>query len=193
MAEKQLSARERIIKTTSELLEQHGYYGTGLNQIIHESNAPKGSLYHYFPSGKEELAAAAIETKSRLITEQLQTRLEATADPAEAIRALILDMVQHMQATQCHVGAPIAAVALETAATSPRLRQACLSAYALWRELFEKKLRDSGFAAEKASQLATLIVAAVEGGIILSRVQQDARPLQHVAEMLYIVIKNEMS
>ncbi|UUZ80779.1 TetR/AcrR family transcriptional regulator [Paenibacillus sp. P26] len=58
--ERSLSARERLIQATSNLIELQGYHATGLNQIIKEGGAPKGSLYYYFPNGKEELVAESV-------------------------------------------------------------------------------------------------------------------------------------
>ena len=53
-------AREQILKTTCDLMEKQGYHGTGLNEIVKESGSPKGSLYHYFPDGKEQIVAEAV-------------------------------------------------------------------------------------------------------------------------------------
>ena len=51
------NTREIIIETTCDLMENQGYHATGLNEIVKVSGAPKGSLYYYFPEGKESLAA----------------------------------------------------------------------------------------------------------------------------------------
>ncbi|MCU0502772.1 MAG: TetR/AcrR family transcriptional regulator, partial [Anaerolineae bacterium] len=71
------TTRDQIIATTAALLERQGYYATGLSQIIHESGAPKGSLYYYFPAGKEELTAEAIERSSRLLASHTRAELAA--------------------------------------------------------------------------------------------------------------------
>ena len=52
--------RDNLIYTAARLFRQQGYAATGINDILREAGAPKGSFYHYFPGGKEELGAAAI-------------------------------------------------------------------------------------------------------------------------------------
>lgn len=56
-----VTTREALVQATSFLLRRTGYYGTGLREILALSGCPKGSLYHYFPGGKDELVIAAIE------------------------------------------------------------------------------------------------------------------------------------
>ena len=180
--------RDQIIAATSVLLERQGYYATGLNQIVQASGAPKGSLYYYFPAGKEELTAEAIERSSRLLAAHTRTELGAVADPAEAVRQFIRNLAVHVQASACQSGAPIAAVALETAAASDRLAAACGAAYARLHDVFRDKLVLGGIAPERAASLATLIVAAIEGGIVLTRAHRSAAPLEQIADELYHVL-----
>ena len=176
-----MSTREQIIETTSHLLEQQGYYATGLNQIVQESGAPKGSLYYYFPAGKEELTAEAIERSAATFTGIIQTELARYDDPAEALYRFMLGMAEHVEASACRGGAPIATVALETAGRSDRLTAVCQTAYAHYQEAFAARFAASGMAPERAAQLALLVVAAIEGGFILSRTQRHAGPLRQIA------------
>src|SRR5215207_2078215 len=81
--------RDRLIETTGRLLRQQGYSGTGLNQILAESGAPKGSLYFYFPGGKEELVAAALQRSDDLTAAGMRRELDAYDEPAEGLRAYI--------------------------------------------------------------------------------------------------------
>jgi TetR/AcrR family transcriptional repressor of lmrAB and yxaGH operons len=176
-----VSKRDQIIDTTCRLLELQGYYATGLNQIIQESGAPKGSLYHYFPEGKEALAAEAIARSSAGITANIERTLAAQEDPAAAVVGFIRELAGHVAASGFQQGGPITAVALEAASTSEPLRLACRDAYRAWQGLFAERLRPS-YGAARSERLAALIIAAIEGGIILSRSEQDVRPLLAVAD-----------
>lgn len=173
--------RDQIIKTTCQLIELQGYHATGLNQILAESGAPKGSLYYYFPEGKEELVVAAIERTSREIERNMQQMLTAVPDPIAAINQFILGLAEVVEASGFRAGGPITAVAVEAASTSESLRLACRDAYRRWQEVIAARLRAGGSGDERAESLSVLIIAALEGAIILSRSQQDARPLRLVA------------
>jgi TetR/AcrR family transcriptional regulator, lmrAB and yxaGH operons repressor len=175
------TTRQHIIETTSNLLERQGFHATGLNQIVTESETPRGSLYYYFPEGKEELAAEAIQFKARQMSEGMRHMLAAYADPVEAIYQAILGMANHVEGGGCKGGAPIAAVALETAGCSERLRQASELAYQALTTPIQEKLIAGGYGAARAASLALMINATIEGAVILSRTQQSSTPLRIVA------------
>lgn len=78
-----VDSREKILQTASRLFQLQGYHATGLNQIIKESGAPKGSLYHYFPNGKEELAVESVKYTSSFIETRIQGILDKVSDPRE--------------------------------------------------------------------------------------------------------------
>jgi TetR/AcrR family transcriptional repressor of lmrAB and yxaGH operons len=176
------TTRQQIIAKTSELLERQGYHATGLNQIVAESETPRGSLYYYFPAGKEELAAEALEYRARQMSTYMRQALAAYPDPTEAIYRFLLGIADHVGGDNCTGGAPIAAVALETAGCNERLRQACQQAYAWLRQPLEEKLLAGGYPPERAQALALTISAALEGGVILSRTMQQSQPLRIVAD-----------
>lgn len=189
----ELAPRDRILQATFELMELHGYHATGLNQIVRESQSPKGSLYHYFPEGKEEIAATAIETLSIHMADRFRTYLETFDDAATALRHAILQLAEFKKQHRCRKGSPIASVVLETAHTSERLREACRKAYDVRRVVVEEKLIDNGFSEAKARPLATHVVSAIEGAMILSRSMGHTQPLEDTAELLYRLIKLEAS
>jgi len=185
-----LSARARFIETMAQLLERQGYYGTGLNEIVQQSGAPKGSLYHYFPGGKEELAAAAITDQGKRIAEYIRGELAKRDDPVEAIHALIAEMGSNMAASGWCTGGPITSVALETSASSERLRDACGGAYAAWEAVFREKLIASDFPPERADRLATAIAASIEGAIILARVRRCPDAMNRVAAEMKVLLES---
>lgn len=173
--------RDKIVATTAKLLEYQGYHATGLNQIVKESATPRGSLYYYFPEGKEELASEAVKKRMIAMADDSRRMLAKTDDPIEAIYALILNISQNIANQECGTGAPIAAVALEASNTSERIRKACADGYQGLQDVIAAKLVMGGFSAEKATSLAITINSAIEGAMILSRTKQDASILVNVA------------
>jgi len=180
-----MDTSEKFIRTASKLMETQGYHATGLNQIIAESGAPRGSLYYHFPGGKEELASQVItrngKTFARLITENMQENIT----PADSVRNFILGVAGGLEATGFQSGGPLTTIALETANTSNRLNQACRDAYQAIQEAFTHKLRRLGISGEDAQTLAEFILIAIEGGILLSRTHHSNEPLKHVANTMH--------
>ncbi|MBD3884502.1 TetR/AcrR family transcriptional regulator [Phormidium tenue FACHB-886] len=184
MNQTRTNTRERMIAATAELLELQGYHATGLNQVMQVSATPKGSLYFHFPGGKEELAAEAIRIAGSEIGVKIAATLSSTESLGEAVSAFALLLAQDLQTSDFRKGCPVATVAMETAATSDRLRQACEQVYASWFALVEARLSESGIEPAAAKSWTTLVWAAVEGALLLSRTYQNTAPLETIAAQL---------
>ena len=184
------STRDQIIAKTCELLELQGYHATGLNQIIQESGSPKGSLYYHFPGGKEELAIESLQRIGALVLARIRANLARHDDPADAVQGFIETIAAAVEQSDFKAGGPITTIALETAASSERLRAACAQIYADWQAAFAARLVAGGIAAACAASLATLTIAAIEGGVILCRTGRSRAPLEQVAQEIGRLIRN---
>ena len=183
------TTREQILSTTCGLLENQGFHATGLNEIVSESGAPKGSLYYYFPNGKEEIISEAVILSGQRTAERIRAHLASIEDPAQAIRTFVETIAHHVEASGFRSGGPLTIVASKSATTSETINQTCQEAYTLIKEAFMEKLAVSCFGAEKTSRLAWMIVAAIEGSIILSRTYHTGGPLREVAAQLALLIE----
>ena len=176
--------RENLVRTAMRLFRRQGYAGTGLQQILAESRAPKGSLYHYFPGGKEELAVAALELAGHLISEELE-KLAAKADnPAAFLSAYGNTLGRWMKEGGFASGSPITTVLLECAPHNEAVTAAGLKAHKDWIRIISGVYRKAGMKAADANEKAELAIAAFEGALILARVRQSAAPLHRVARHL---------
>ena len=114
--------RDRIVETSAELFRRQGYSATGVKQIVTAAQAPFGSLYHFFPGGKEQLGAEAI----RLSGEMYELLIPAVFDPAPdlvtGVRTFFAGAAEHLRETDYADACPIATVALEVSSTSETLR-----------------------------------------------------------------------
>lgn len=180
--------RDQIIEKTCELLELQGYHGTGLNQIIKESGSPKGSLYYHFPGGKEELAAEAITHVGEIVLGRIRENLAQIDDPAETVRAFIINIAANVERSGYRAGGPITMIAMEMASASEILRETCDRIYGEWQQAFADKLRDGGINDDRAGRIAALAIAAIEGGVILCRTRRSRAPLEAVAEEIGLLI-----
>ncbi|RPI89650.1 MAG: TetR/AcrR family transcriptional regulator [Chloroflexi bacterium] len=182
------NAREQILQTTCDLLEKQGYHGTALNEIVKESGAPKGSLYYYFPEGKEQITAEAVRQSGQVTSQRIRAGLAAGSDASQDVYDLILLIAENVERSGFAAGSPLTAVAMETAAQSGRINLACRAAYGMLQAAFTEKLLESGFSNSRAEELGTFITASIEGGIILSRTSHTADPLRLVARQLKILL-----
>jgi TetR/AcrR family transcriptional repressor of lmrAB and yxaGH operons len=166
------------------LFRRQGYASTGLQQIVDESGAPKGSLYHYFPSGKEAIGEAAVAMAGGLIREMLEGHAARHADPTAFVRAWCRTMAGWMEESGFHSGCPIATTLLETAPRSPAITAAGAAAIDSWVAVVGAVLARGGLGTREAKSRAQLLVAAMEGALILARVRRSARPILDVAKLV---------
>lgn len=181
--------REQIIQTTCQLIETQGYHATGIKQILAESDAPKGSLYYYFPAGKDELVEEAIAYTSKTIARRLQDSMNSFDRAAEAVPAFLRQLAHYVHESGYQAGGPITAVAMEAASTNERLNTACRQAYQEWQTVIEKKLLDDEYSSARSKQLASVIIALIEGAIILSRTERSTLPLLNAATELEFLLQ----
>lgn len=181
--------RARIIATTVELMEAQGYHATGLNQILQQSNAPKGSLYHHFPGGKEALAAEAVEMAGQALTNDLDALIAQGTDLGTALTFMIAFFRERLHTSDFQKGCPVTTVTLEIAATSDPIQQACRAIYRSWQTRIEQLLIASGWEAPRAPAMALFTLSALEGALILCRAERSTRPLEQVAEELRLLIE----
>jgi TetR/AcrR family transcriptional repressor of lmrAB and yxaGH operons len=176
--------KENLVRTAMRLFRRQGYASTGLQQIVAESGAPKGSLYHYFPSGKEALAEAAIATAGRMIREMLSDLAARHGEPKAFLRAYCKVMAGWMEESGFHSGCPVATTLLETAPQSPTLTAAGQRAIDDWIDVVAGVLSEAGMERREARSRAQLIIAAMEGALILSRIRLSTRPILDVAKLI---------
>lgn len=178
------NAREQILQTTCILLEKQGFHGTGLNEIIKESGSPKGSLYYYFPEGKEQIAAEAVLQSGQMTAERIRASLAESSSTSKAAYDFVMKIAEQVELSGFGAGGPLTAIAMETATQSKRINSACREAYGMIEAAFQERLLEGGVTKTRAADLATFITAAIEGGIILSRTHHTGDPLRLVARQL---------
>ncbi len=186
------STRDQIIETTCNLLELQGYHATGLNQIIKESSSPKGSLYYHFPGGKEELAVEAVRRVGAIVLQRIQQNLALIDDSADSIRSFIMNIALNVERSGFQAGGPITTIALETASSSEVLREECSRIYAAWQAAFVEKLCTAGVSQARAENIGVMIIASIEGGVILCRTNRSRKPLEQIGQEIGDWLKHSL-
>lgn len=175
-------SKAKLIETMSHLLQTQGFHATGVNQILAESGTVKSSLYYYFPGGKSQLAVAALEATRENYVQLIQGVLAAEDSPARALDMVIVFLAQSLESSNYQLGCPVTTVALEMAATDDAIQSASRDFFQALVDVFIGRLVAGGLPMSEAESLAGVILAAVEGALMLSQTRRDVTPLRQVAD-----------
>ena len=151
--------RERILYASAELFRRQGYAGTGLKQIAAESEATLGSVYHFFPGGKEALADDVLRTGGRFFLALYESIAAAAPDLLSTVRDFFAGAGETLVATDFADACPIATVAGEIASTHEVLRVATADVFESWLGALTEDAVEAGVPADRARPLAVSVLA----------------------------------
>src|SRR5437588_9210979 len=126
------NTKERILDVTAELFRRYGYNGTGLKQIVANANAPFGSLYHFFPGGKQQLGDEVVRRSGRMYMEIVEAVFDGAPDVVTGVRDVFMGAAEVLRQTDYVDACPIATVALEVASANETLRIATADVFESW-------------------------------------------------------------
>ncbi|MFF4749332.1 TetR/AcrR family transcriptional regulator [Streptomyces sp. NPDC002514] len=178
------NARDRIISTAARLFRERGVTGTGVLTVLAEAQAPRGSLYHHFPGGKDQLVVAALRYESDRVTGQLRALLAEDVDESTALTLFAEALATDLEQSGFRLGCPVSTATLELASDNDEIRTVCSATYQAWTRLVADHLLRRGFDASAADAHAELVVAAFEGALLLARAARNADALRRVAKSL---------
>lgn len=187
------STRDRIIVATNELFRRHGFNGTSLSQISDAADATIGSIYHFFPGGKEALAVAVVDTTGAVYRELFEAIATDAESPAAAYVDFFAGAAAVLEESDFIDPCPIGTVAREVANTSEPLREAAKRAFDSWIEAARNHLTGAGIPEDVADELATLFVSTVEGMFVLCRTRRSTAPLNAAGRHLAVLVEHAMA
>ncbi len=173
-APREADTRTRILRAALRLFRRQGYHGVGINDILAEAQAPKGSMYHHFPGGKEEVAAAVVGLITSSLLALIDTQ-DAALPPQQLVARVGTLLGENVVRTRHELCALFAAFVAEKS-SSPRLGLAVAEAYAGIAKSLERRLISAGFTPAQARDRALLVVMLLEGGSLLAASRDDMAP-----------------
>ncbi|TME29224.1 MAG: TetR/AcrR family transcriptional regulator [Chloroflexi bacterium] len=175
-------SRASMVRSAASLIQRRGVTATSFSEVLADSGAPRGSIYHHFPQGKEQLAEDAIRwTSERVLAHQRACR----ATTASGVLSCFIDMWrQVVVASKGAAGCVVAGVAIDTVAEAPGLIDVVRATFRSWSALLTEQLMAVGVPARRASAIAVSTVASMEGALILCRAEGTSEPLETVAAEL---------
>ncbi|MEX0172505.1 TetR/AcrR family transcriptional regulator [Streptomyces sp. LMG1-1-1.1] len=186
MAVPERGPRERMIYSAVQLIRRQGVTATGMREVAAHAEAPRGSLQHYFPRGKEQLVNEALDWSGRFAAGRIARFLAALPEPTPS--GLFAEMVRQWtdeyREKGFAAGCPVAAATVDCAESVQSTQQAASAAFATWNGPVGQALMDMGVAREKSYALATVMISALEGAILIARAEQNVRALTTVVQEL---------
>jgi AcrR family transcriptional regulator len=170
--------RERIVQRSAELFRRQGFAGTGVKQIVAAASAPFGSLYHFFPGGKEQLGEETIRFSGAIYGQLIDAFYKPGRDPVVATRAFFAAAAQTLRETDYADACPIATIALEASSTSEPLRAACADVFDSWIDSASARFCDEGVPRKRARALALSMLCSLEGAFVLARALRSTEPVE---------------
>ena len=174
--------RGRLLQAAVRLFRQKGYAASGLSEILAISGAPRGSLYHYFPGGKEEIGAEAVRSAGRAVEKTLTDLVQHTAGSNEFIIAYTAQLGAWIAASDYRDGCPVATTLLETTPRSERIAAAGREVIESWTNAIAVAFRRDGFDEPASRKQALLLISTIEGALLMARVLRDTAPLAAIVE-----------
>jgi len=181
--------RERIVHSAVKHLRRHGVEGMGLRPVVSDADAPWGSLHHYFPEGKDQLVAEALAWSGQFAAEQVSdyVRSVRSPDPAGLFDHIVRWWAGDLKRRSFALGCPVAA-SISDGLAHARVRLAATGALDDWRAAIHAALLDMGVPARRIHDLSTLMLASLEGGILLARAERSTASLDTIRRQLRPVL-----
>jgi TetR/AcrR family transcriptional regulator, lmrAB and yxaGH operons repressor len=175
-------SRERMVASAASLIGARGVKATSFTEVLKDSRAPRGSIYHHFPGGKRQLVRDALHRTSEQILAYQRT---CSADTAAGVLEHFVNLFRHsLASSQCRAGCPVAGVVIDTYAEQGPLRESARESFRSWIALLTDQLVAVGRTRAEARSLSVTTLASVEGGLILCRAEGTVAPLDSIARQL---------
>lgn len=184
------TTRDRILRSAQTLLARSGLGGAGLNQLIASSGAPRGSLYHYFPNGKEQWVGEALAAYSEYFLDTSRRLLAEAPSLGAGIEAVLAMLAQQLAKTGHSGGCPVGAVILDLDADTPALRSACQHIVDAWQA--ELAGRFGSLPEARRHELAQFVLMTLEGALMLARLRQNGEPLAIAGRVLHDYLDQQL-
>ncbi len=185
----QPGTRERLIEAATTLLRRSGLSGAGINELVRESGAPKGSIYHFFPEGKNQIVAAALSQYSLRVVAFIDAALSSRRTPGRKIQALFEAYAERIEKGEFRLSCPSGAVCLDLDPELEALRRVVRGTFDDYVAAIARHFPFSSPARSKS--FAALVLTTIEGAYIRGRAEQSSAPFREAGTWLAVLADQE--
>ncbi|MEM7785167.1 MAG: TetR/AcrR family transcriptional regulator [Planctomycetota bacterium] len=186
-------SRELFIAETYALLADERRTEISVSTILDACAAKKGSLYHFFPNGKDELILAVVEDMHQRAGGHIQSCIDKSKTTGHAVQRHVVDIAKTIEAKGPSKCVPISTVAIVFGSDNEEVRVACNDALDSFAQLYESKLKADGLSQQEARNLSKFIATSIEGAFVLSRSMRSSLPLRNAAKHLRSIVDDYLA
>jgi TetR/AcrR family transcriptional regulator, lmrAB and yxaGH operons repressor len=180
------TTRRRMLTSAVEVLRERGAAGVTIDEVLARSKAPRGSVYHHFPGGRNQMLIEALLFAGDTMTAAIDNA--ASEGPMALLRQFVELWQEVLRDSDFAAGCPVVAAAISTADEDPRLSAEAAEIFQRWRTALTRSFEADGFDGDDAASLAITTIAAIEGAVVLCRSLRSAAPLREVTDQLEFLI-----
>jgi AcrR family transcriptional regulator len=182
-----------MVISTALLVRERGARATSIDDVHAHSGAPRGSVYHHFPGGRAELLREATDYAGEFTAARI-ARAESTLEVLDGLHRTYRNQLTR---SGYRAGCPVVAVSVEAGdpetdqSAHKQLLDRAAAAFTSWTDALASRLEADGVTAGRAQELAVLVIASVEGALVMARARRDTRPLDDVHRRLRELLLTE--
>lgn len=167
------ASRLRLIDAGIDRLRASGLSGAGINEVVKASGAPKGSVYHFFPGGKEQLVTEALAVYAERVEAFITDAMGRARTNEGRVRELFEAFARRLEDAGFQRSCAAGAVSLDLSEDTLAVRPSVEAAFSCWREAMARQL--TGMDRRRARSLAGVLLTAIEGAYIRGRAEGSAQ------------------
>lgn len=181
--------RERLLEAATLLLRRSGLAGAGINEIVRESGAPKGSIYHHFPDGKAQIATEALARHAVAVEAFIDAAVAGRRSPPAKLQTLFEAFAVRVEESGFLLSCPAGTVCLDLEAGMEGLRAAVAGSFASYAGAIARQFPLASPA--RTHSFAGLVVTAIEGAYLRCRAERSGAPFREAGQWLAALLRAE--
>lgn len=181
--------RDRLVEAAVTLMRRSGLSGAGINEVVRESGAPKGSVYHFFPDGKRQIVEEGLAQYSKRVVAFIDTSLSGKSGAGDKVRALFDAFAERIEQGRFRHSCPAGAVCLDLDSGQESLRRVVAASFSDYMEAIARHFRFRN--RRRVESFAGLILTAIEGAYVRGRADRSSKPFREAGTWLALLAERE--
>jgi len=171
-----------MIEAAIDLMRAHGLSGAGINDVVQQSGAPRGSLYHYFPAGKLQMAGEALAVQGLRVQAFMEQALAGASTGPRKVTALFEAFARRVEEAQFRKSCAFGCVALDLDPDTEPLRAVVTQTFEVWQQMLATHFQSLG--PKGSAEFASLLLTGIEGAYVRARAEHSGDAFREAGRWL---------